>query len=258
MQSDSLRSKLSKGKSIIGCFVNIDSPAIVEILAVTGIEFVVVDCEHSTITPSGAEAMYRAAELRGMPAITRVGENTQQVIQKFMDSGSRGIQTPLVNSAEEAIWVVDAVKYPPLGKRGLAGVRSNEFGIGAPLNEHVKRANEDNLVVVQIETIEGIAAADEIIGVDGVDVVFLGPTDISVSFGLHGQVKHPRVLEAIENLSRKISAAGKAPGTIARNAEDIAYWREREVRYFLTSSTALIAAGASQFIKSTRDAIDAF
>jgi 4-hydroxy-2-oxoheptanedioate aldolase len=247
MMQNSVKAKLAAGGAVAGSFINIDSPGIVEIIALAGLDFVVPDCEHSTITPESAEHLYRAAQVHGIPAFTRVGENIQQVIQKHLDAGSLGVQMPLINNAIDAQRAVDAVKYPPVGKRGLAGVRANRFGMKEPLSEYTEAANRETLVVVQIETLEGIANADEIIAVPGVDVVFLGPTDLSVALGVHGQVKHPKVLETVETLARKAIAGGKVAGTISRNVDDFNYWRDRGVRYHITGASQLLAEAAIRF-----------
>ncbi|MEX2431200.1 MAG: aldolase/citrate lyase family protein [Dehalococcoidia bacterium] len=252
MIKNCLRPKLGEGRPVVGCFVNVESPAIVEILGLCGVEFVVVDAEHNPILAHDSINYYRAAESAGIPAITRIGENSQQVIAKYMDVGCAGVMMPMVNSAEDAKRVVDAVKYPPMGTRGLAGVRAAGYGLDGPLAAHVEQANENSTVVVQIETMQAVERADEIIATEGVDVVFLGPTDLSVALGVHGQTRHPKVLETIEALTKKINAAGKMAGTIARDAQDYAYWRDRGMGFFLTGASNLLAAGAKEYVESIK------
>ena len=145
----------------------------------------------------------------------------------------------------------DSVKYPPVGKRGLAGVRVNDFRTDPG---YVPAANETTVVVVQIETRTGIDRADEIVATQGIDVVFLGPSDLSVALGVPGQTKHPRVLDTIAQLTRKILAADKAAGTIARSPEDYAYWRRQGVQVFLTSAGALLIGAAGDYLEGARAA----
>ncbi|MBM3940112.1 MAG: aldolase [SAR202 cluster bacterium] len=254
MARNTVKAKLQAGGAVAGSFVNIDSPGIVEVLALSGLDFLVPDCEHSAITPEAAEDLYRAAEVHGVPSFTRVGEIDPQVVQKHLDAGSLGVQMPLVNTAADAARLVASVKYPPVGKRGLAGVRANRFGMREPLGEYIKDANEETFVIAQIETLQGIENADAIIATPGVDVIFLGPTDLSVALGVAGQVKHPRVLETIEVLARKAQAAGKVTGTIARNVDDFNYWRDRGVRYLITGASQLLAEAATRFAKTIHDA----
>ncbi|MYD96831.1 MAG: 2-dehydro-3-deoxyglucarate aldolase [Gammaproteobacteria bacterium] len=248
----SFRARLLAGEPLLGAFVNIESPTAVEMLAVAGMDFLMVDGEHGPIGPAEAVEMIRAAEARRIPVLSRVGENTQQVMAKYLDAGALGTMTPLVSSREDARRAVDSVKYPPLGKRGLAGVRANDFETPP---DYVAKANDATVVVVQVETRAGIDRADEIIATEGVDVVFLGPSDLSVALGVPGETKHPSVLDAIASLTEKIVAAGKAAGTIARTSEDVAYWLERGVQVFLTSAGALLLGSAREYLRDARAAV---
>ena len=249
MISSEFREKLKSGAPLLGVFVSIESPTTVELLAVAGVDYVMIDGEHNPISAGDAAEMIRAAEAKGIPAMSRVGENSQQVIAKFLDTGSLGVMIPMVNSAKDAKAVVDSVKYPPIGKRGLAGVRANDFSTSTG---YVDIANEATVVMVQIETNDGIKNADEIISVDGVDAVFLGPSDLSVALGVPGQAKHDSVLKVIEELTKKIVDAGKTAGTIARTPEDYAYWRDRGVQLFLTGANGLLLGAAKDYVEGSR------
>ena len=163
-----LRKKLEAGDPLLGVFVSIEAPTTVELLALAGVDYVMIDGEHNPIGPAEAAEMIRAGEARHVPVTARVGENSQQVISKYLDAGCVGIMTPMVESAADARRVVEAVKYPPAGRRGLAGVRANDF---ATSPEYTKHANESTVVIVQIETQQGIEKADEIVATPGVDVV---------------------------------------------------------------------------------------
>ena len=257
MIHNAMKAKMLAGDPVAGVFVNIETPTTVELLALAGVDFVMLDSEHYPIEPSGAVDMFRAAEAVGVPALARIGENTQRVIGKFMDAGCLGPMVPMVNSGAEAQRVVDAVKYPPLGKRGLASVRANRYGMEGPLGEYVERANDETVVIVQIETRDGIEHADEIVATEGVDVVFLGPTDLSVALGVSGEGKHQIVLDVIEGLTKKIVAAGKVSGTIARSPEDYAFWRERGLGFFLTGANSLLGAATRQYVQGIRAVEDA-
>ena len=251
MIDPSFRARLLTGEPLLGVFVNVESPTIAEVLAVAGMDFLMIDGEHSPIGPAEAVEMIRAAETRRVPVLSRVGENSQQVMAKYLDAGVLGIMTPLVSTREDARRAVDSVKYPPLGKRGLAGVRANDFETPP---DYVAKANAATIVVAQIETRTGVERADEIIATEGVDVVFLGPSDLSVALGVPGETKHPTVLDTIASLTEKIVAAGKAAGTIARTPDDVGYWRERGVQVFLTSTSALLLGSAREYLKGARAA----
>ena len=249
MIDPTFRARLKSGEPLLGAFVNIEAPTAVELLAVAGMDFLMIDGEHAPIGPADAVAMIRAAEARHIPILARVGENTQQVMAKYVDAGVIGTMTPMVSSTEEARRAVDSVKYPPFGKRGLAGVRANDF---VPDPDYVTRANDATVVVVQIETRAGIDRADEIIATEGVDIIFLGPSDLSVALGVPGQPKHPSVLETIAALTEKIVAGGKAVGTVARSAADYAHWRDCGIQVFLHSAGALLLGAARGFVDASR------
>jgi 2-keto-3-deoxy-L-rhamnonate aldolase RhmA len=252
MITNSMKTKMQTGEPVVGVFVSIESPTTVELLAHAGVDFVMVDSEHNAITAGDAINMYRAAEALGVPALTRIGENTQQVISKFMDAGSRGVMMPMINSGEDAERLVSYVKYPPVGRRGLAAVRANEYGMLGPMGDYVTAANDATAVVAQIETLEGIEHADAIINTPGVDIIFLGPTDLSVALGVPGEGKHEKVLDVITDLTKKIVAAGKVSGTIARTPEDYGFWRDRGVGFFLTGANALLGAATTAYVQATK------
>ena len=249
MLEESFKAKLKSGEPVVGCFASIESATTVELLALAGMDFVMLDGEHNPIDPGIAATMFRAADGIGVPALARVGENQQQVIAKYMDAGCLGVMIPMVNNGPDALRVVQSVKYPPEGKRGLANVRANNYGMAGPSGEYVEKANQRTVVIVQIETMDGVEHADEIVATEGVDVVFLGPSDLSVALGVPGQGKHQIVLDTIEALTKKIVAAGKVSGTIARAPEDYRYWRDRGVGLFLTGANTLLGAAASEYVQ---------
>jgi len=164
-----------------------------------------------------------------------------------------GVQMPLVNTREEAQRVVDSVKYPPVGKRGLAAVRAARWGLAMPLAEYVRMANAETLVVIQAETVQALEKIGELCSVDGVDVVFMGPSDISSSLGLHGQTRHPQVIERIVQAGKAIHKAGKAAGTICRDLDDYKLWRQNGFQYLCTSASAFLASSATAYVKALRE-----
>ncbi|MFQ5860289.1 MAG: HpcH/HpaI aldolase/citrate lyase family protein [Dehalococcoidia bacterium] len=253
MRNNPLKEKLGRGEAVIGAFGNILSPTVVEILGLVGLDFLTLDAEHTAMSPETCEELCRAAELRGVTAVTRVGENSQQVIQKFLDAGSMGVFVPIINTRKEAQRVVDAVKYPPAGKRGLAGTRAAEWGLTAPLGEYVQTANRETLVGIQVETREGFENFPEILSVEGIDVILFGPTDISAALGMPGKLNDPAVRELIERLGQETIAAGKHAGTLTRTAEEAIYWRERGFQWLATGVTTLLISGAQRFLQGIRE-----
>lgn len=242
---NALREKLRQGKPAIGAFFSNVSANVAEMLGVMGLDFIIVDCEHSPMTPESAEGIYRASQLYGMTAITRIGENSQQHILKYLDAGSEGVQVPLVNTAQDAQNVVAAVKYPPAGKRGMAGPRLAAYG-RIPLGEFSRQWNEEGLICIQIETQEAITNFAEINAVPGVDIVFFGPTDLSMSLGHPGETSHPEVVSVIERLGKQVIDSGKVAGTIVGNVEQYRRFRGQGFLYCATGVTGFLARGARE------------
>ena len=232
----SLRTQLDSKHSMVGVLTGgslagSGETSHVEVLGMLGFDYLWVDVEHSSADAAAAEKLYLAAERRGMPTLTRLGEKSAGHTLKFLDAGSGGVLFPQVESAAEAEECVSWCKYPPLGVRGLAGARANGWNLAGDLSGAVERANEEVVVGVQIESLGGIENADEIIGTSGLDFVFLGPTDISSALeGVDsGDIRHPKVVKAVEDLGEKILASGKAAGTLILTPEDYVFWTQRGV-----------------------------
>ncbi len=254
MRTNSLKEKLNAGRSTIGPFVNAPSPQLVEMMGWLGFDFVIIDCEHGSMDYETTENMIRAAELSDITPIVRIGMNVQQHIQRYLDAGAQGVLIPLINTGDDARAVVDSVKYPPMGKRGLFAGRGAQFGVQA-VAEYVEQANRETLVALQIETLDGLDNQDDIIATENADLIFLGPGDLSSSFGLAGQPAHPKVIETIEGLTTNILAAGKHVGTITADAAQAKHWDEIGIKWHVSSTNRFISAGASEYLKSARDAI---
>lgn len=246
------KDKLRGGQPIVGAFCNIPSPAATEILGLLGFDFVIVDGEHGIPDLETCEHMFRAAEVANITPLVRIAINQQQNILRYLDAGAMGVMIPMVNSGAEARAVVNAVKYPPTGTRGLAGVRAAAYGITKPLGEYVQWANQETMVIVQIETKQALQNAGEIAAVDGVDVVFMGPTDLSSSLGMPGQGTHPEVLAVIEKAGKQAQAAGRAAGTIARDPAAYLHWRKLGFQYLCTGVTNFMVVGAKAYLEGCR------
>ncbi|MBI1729145.1 aldolase [Candidatus Acetothermia bacterium] len=253
MKKNDFKERLHTGEVLFGAFSTISHPAIVEIMALAGMDFVILDGEHSSLTPESAENLYRAAELRGIGCVTRIGENNQQHMQKFLDSGAGSVLIPLVNSREEAERVVDAVKYGPIGSRGLAASRASDWGlIPGGLPEYVKHANEETFIAVQVETFEAVENFDHILAVEHIDMIFFGPSDLSSSLGLPGQTTHPKVVTLIEDLGRRTKKADKLTGTIARDGQQVKHWRGLGFQFLCTGVNNLFANGIASYLKEAK------
>jgi 4-hydroxy-2-oxoheptanedioate aldolase len=247
------KAKLKAGETVLGVFVRYPDASLVEVIGYQGWDFCVFDCEHGVIEPRDVENMTRAAELRDMTPLVRVTTNYAPVILRYMDSGAQGLHVPWINTAEEAKEAVGSVKYHPEGIRGLAGVRASEFGQGAPFGEYVKKANAETMVMIHIETIEAVNNLHEIVKVPGIDVIFIGPTDLSHSLGVPGNVQHPSVQEAIQRIVDTVKDSPAALGMMVTNAKAAREWRERGATYIAITSENVFAPAMREYLRVVRE-----
>ncbi|MFC2016351.1 HpcH/HpaI aldolase/citrate lyase family protein [Chloroflexota bacterium] len=253
MRKNQAKEKLINGGTIYGVFCNFYSPMIVELIGHIGFDFVLVDAEHGPAEVESCEHMVRAAESAGIPIFIRVAMNIRQNILRYLDIGAQGVQLPMVNTRTEAEAVVQAVKYPPQGRRGLAAMRAADYGLKMSLKDYARMANQEILVVVQIETVEAMNNLDELLTVEGIDVFFIGPTDLSTSMGYVGQANHPEVQATIERLVREIHAAGKVAGTVAYDNEALTKAKERGFQYVVHNVIPMMAKSGREYLVLARD-----
>ena len=194
----------------IGSWITIPHPAITEIIANAGFDWLVVDMEHSSIGIPAAEEMIRVIQLCGLPALVREGENNANLIKRVMDCGASGVIVPMVNTQQEAIQAVEAVKYPPQGTRGVGLARAQ--GYGTLFEEYREWVANESTVIVQIEHIQAVDNIDSILSVEGIDGLIVGPYDLSASLGVSGQFDHPYMIEALNKIRESIEKQTKPFG----------------------------------------------
>lgn len=248
MKPNRMKQKLLSGEPAFGVSVMFPSPHIVDIVGRLGFDWVLIDCEHGSISLESVELMVMAAESAGVTPIARPPVNFFESICQLMDRGVMGVQVPHVNTAEDARRAVEAVKYHPLGERGLAaGVRAANYGYGMSMSDYAEQSNTETLVCVQIEEAEAVRNIDEIVQVEGVDVFFVGPSDLSQSLGHPGRPDTPVVREAMDGVFATVAAAGKISGS-AGNASAHRRYMEQGVTYLYTHLTTLLSSAASNFL----------
>lgn len=253
IRENKMKARLKRGESLIGTFVKTTDPAVVEVLAMTGFEFIVIDNEHTAMNIENTIHLLRAAEIYDLPAIVRVRTNSPVEILQMLDAGALGVQCPQVSTGEEARALVQSAKYTPLGRRGFgSSVRAAGYG-AMNAQEYPLRANENTLVACHCETAEAVQNLDDILAVDCLDVIFIGPYDLSQGLGVIGQVEHPKMLAAIDTVIQKSRAAGVAVGTIAPNAAQARRWIDKGMQYILLSSDlGLMGALGKTFLKELK------
>ena len=252
MRKNKTKELLKAGKPVFGCFVRYPNASIIEVLGYHAWDFIVFDAEHGTIQPADCENMVRAAELQDVTPIVRVTTNQAPIILRYMDTGAQGLHVPWVNSAAEAEIVVQSVKYHPQGVRGLAGVRAADYAQRGTFGEYIKFSNQESLVVIHIETAEAVEHLPEIVQVDGLDVIFIGPTDLSHSYGVPGEPQHPTVQAAIDRIVDIVTKSGLALGIMVGNAQAAQQWRERGARYIAIGFESLLSSAVKTYLEKVR------
>lgn len=236
MRENQLKRKIRNGGSAIGTFVKLTDPAVVEILALAGFDFFVLDTEHVAVDREQLTNIVRAADAAGITPIVRVRENQQVEILQNLDLGYAGVQVPNVDTAQEARDLVSYVKYTPYGVRGLSpSVRACGYGT-CGVQDYIDTANENTMIISHCETKTCVENLDEVLKVEGLDVIFIGPMDLSQSYGVPGNTADPEVKAAIETITAKTLAAGKAVGTVAGTPEAARALVEKGVQYILLAS----------------------
>ncbi|MBF7096749.1 HpcH/HpaI aldolase family protein [Alkalibacter mobilis] len=248
MRKNKLKNMLKNGECAIGTFAKLTDPAAVEILGLSGFDFFVLDNEHVGMSRSDMQSVIRGGDAVGIVPVVRVRENSPVEILQALDAGALGVQVPNVDTFEQATNLVKSSKYSPLGNRGFSPTtRAASYGLFDKM-EFIKESNENTLVVAHCETVECINNLDEILTIKEIDVVFIGPMDLSQSMGLIGQGNHPKVLDAVDTIIKKVLEAGKSVGTVSTVA-DAQSFIERGVQYLLVGSdTGFIGTSAKDIV----------
>jgi len=245
---NTMKDKIRRGEVALGVSLMFPSPQLVEMLAYTGFDWVLVDCEHGSIGPADIEVMSMAADAAGITAIARPRSNAAADIQSVLDRGAMGVQIPHINTRADAERAVAAVKFGPGAARGLAaGTRPDRWGLGKRMPDFAAQANAQSLVCVQIEHQEAVANIEQILAVDDIDVFFIGPSDLSQSMGYPGNPHAPPVAAAIKQTLAAIRAAGRAAGMPA-TTETLDTVIGSGCRYVYNHLPRILGAGAREFI----------
>ncbi len=208
---NSLKAKIARDEFVLGSWVTLGHPAIAEIMARSGFDWITIDLEHSVITIREAEDLIRVLTLANVPALVRLTSNDTNQVKRVMDAGASGIIVPMVTCREDAVKAVDAVKYPPVGKRGVGLARAQQYGAG--FDKYRTWLDQDSVIIVQIEHIDAITNLEDIFSVENIDGYIIGPYDLSASMGIPGQFSHPDFNDAMEHIKSTSKRMG-IPGGI--------------------------------------------
>ena len=242
--ADSFRSRVLAGTPALGAFLTWPVEGVLELLGLGGFDFGVLDTEHGYFNPESVERMVRAAENVPLPVIVRVPNcHASADVGRALDAGGCGVLYPRADGIAAVRSAVESAKYAPVGKRGLAGVRANRYG-SVPFDRWVLEANEGSIVFVQIETAGALNAVAEIASESWVDLLFVGPNDLSQALGVPGHYDDPRYRAAVEKVAATAREHGKGAGIMLRSPDEIPALREQGYTVFTTSDRALVSQSA--------------
>ncbi|WP_130861601.1 HpcH/HpaI aldolase family protein [Bacilliculturomica massiliensis] len=256
MKKNEVKERLMRGETVLGAFQGYDAPEITEILGYAGFDFVVLDAEHGGLYPGLLEGQIRAAECGDTAAFVRVPSFQRQDILKALDRGASGILVPMVNTRADAEQVISHALYTPKGNRGLTfSSRAAHYNVRVDQELHLRSSNDELLIMVQIETMEAVENLDEILAVEDVDLVFIGPSDLSQSMGMPGQTGNPEVQKTIRLIIEKAHKAGKKTGIFTSTVEATKKWMDEGVQLILAGSQGIIAKALSNYVDDVRESV---
>ena len=253
-----LKSRIKRGEAVNGCFLNLGSSLTAEMVGLAGFDWVLIDLEHGAGDEKDVLSQLQALEHTNTASIVRVESTKGQRIQRVLDFGAEGIMCPRINNLNEAKMMVSGLMYPPEGSRGIFKmIRATDFGKN--FTEYSNSANKNILGIVQIETSEVLNHLNQVSALDGVDVLFIGPGDLSMALGIFGQFDHPLFKDAVNATVNAAQKAGKATGIFLFNPDDYNKYYDIGIRMIACGTDAgFVAEGAHNMagrLQSIRDNI---
>lgn len=234
-KSKTVRHRLMAGECLFGPFLKIPAPAVVELIAYAGFDFCVIDLEHSPFTFERAEEMVRAAQGAGIAPVIRTYDSQPSTLSRALDTGCEGILVPNLKTRAEAESVVRGSRFHPWGERGMDPYARSARYSTVPKGTYFLEANERTMVGIQIEGVLAVQNLDDIVETEHIDLIFIGPYDLSQSLGVPGQIDAPVVLSKIKQIVATARARGKAVGIYADHVEEARRWRDLGVQFVAVS-----------------------
>jgi 4-hydroxy-2-oxoheptanedioate aldolase len=250
MRENALKHRIASGQAVVGTIPAFPCAELVEACGLLGFDFIFIDGEHDGVDPIQCRELVRAADAVGMPSVVRVPHNDPQTILGYLETGALSILAPHVNSAEEVLAGIQAVRYPPEGIRGAgSATRAANYGITQSGAEHFQFANSQTLFMPVLEEAVAFEHLDEMLKVPGLEVIVIGPGDLALSMGYPGRSDHPEVQHLIEEGFTKARQAGIAVGIAARDAASTRAMIDRGFQIIVTSSGAFFADAVRTFMR---------
>jgi 4-hydroxy-2-oxoheptanedioate aldolase len=247
-----MKQALNNGQSLVGTMLaEIRQPAVMQLLKNAGFDFVIIDNEHGPFGLETVADLSRMALSLDLTPVVRVPELFYPYLAQSLDAGGQGLMVPRITHAGQVREAVEMMKYPPLGRRGCALGRGHTAFKSGPLSETMARANEETLLIIQIETEEAIDNIEEIVATPGVDVALIGPTDLSIAMGVPGQMDSPKLHTAIKKMIDACQRHQTAPAIHINNLEWAVYWIEQGMRLVSSFSEAGLLTRGGLEVTST-------
>ncbi|MCR8826821.1 HpcH/HpaI aldolase family protein [Pseudosulfitobacter koreensis] len=246
---NTFKQSLANGETVFGAWLSLGTVNTTELMGAMGFDWLLIDGEHTPYDITVIRDQLMALEASPSQAAVRVPVGETWMIKQVLDAGAQTVLVPMVESADQARQLVRAMKYPPFGIRGVGYSSTRAAGFGK-IADYGQTADDQTCLLVQVENRAGLAALDEILTIDGVDGVFIGPADLSADLGHMGQLSHPVVMEAILDATRRIAASGKAPGILSSDEAVLNAAIDAGARFVAVGVDAAMLANTARAVAS--------
>lgn len=251
MKENKLKKRIAEGKTGFGVISPTTDPIICEYIGLNGLDFYMIDGEHGALTASDITNMVRACEITDCTPLARVRSIDTKLILQYIDAGVMGVMMPGIDNADDIKRLVEAIKYPPLGKRGLGPVRAAQYMQGElSQKDYVQFANTQLLVLPQIESMECVKNLPELCKAEGVDGFIIGPRDLAMSMGYYDGPAHEEVQKTLDDIFRIVLESGKWFGTVAGTAAQAQQLMDKGASFIMNSVQGFIKTSAKAFLEA--------
>lgn len=249
IQENRAKKKLTAGQPTYGVISTSDDPQLAELFGLAGFDFYMLDTEHGLIDAAQAVNVIRACERVNMTPMVRIGSKDPKVVLQYLDAGMMGVMMPGLETADDIKMLVDAVRYPPVGKRGMGLTRASGYiATGSEAESYINFSNQEIMVIPQFEDAALIDRFEELISQPGVDAVVIGPRDLSLNMGFPDGANHPEVQELIDRVVAICKQRGVAAGITAISRADAAKQVARGATFILAIAQTVITSGSREFL----------
>jgi len=250
--TNSFKQALAKRRHQFGLFLGMANPISAEILATCGYDFLLIDAEHGVNDIRSIQIQLQAMAPYPVECLVRPAHHDASLIKQILGTGAQTLLVPMVDTAEQARDIVAAMHYPPKGIRGV-GTGLERGSRWNACSDYLARANEELCLIVQVETVTALKNLEAILAVDGVDGVFIGPSDLAASLGYLGQVQHPEVQKVITDALSRVAAAGKAAGMFCADPTQAASYQASGATFLaMGADTGLLRNAATKLLETLR------